>query len=605
MKRLSLLLLLLILVLSVSPAGADVTLPADVTVIEAGAFLNDLSLSGELIIPEGVTEIGAQTFKGCTELTHVSFPSTLRSIGSEAFMGCSNLAGDLRQSGTLTVAADALTGSQIALQQENPVSDFTYTIADGEVTITGYAGTEPIGHLGIPETIEGYPVTAIGEDAFMYQNTITSLYLPDTVTTIGGRAFYDCSSLSGTYCFNAAMRHNTFMECPLAAVFTYAINTDQTITITQYSSGKAEGSVTVPDYIDGHLVTALGYRALGIPWNYNITEIILPRYLKSIGQECFLSANLVTITFPETLEYIGQHAFYSDKKLTEVIFRSSESPSTAPDLTIDFNAFCGCGLTNLVLPENAKNIGEDAFAYSALESITFPREVDSFGPDILYMCDKLKHVTLPQNITEIPQAMFWGCTSLESITLPPSVTYLGWRSFSDTTSLTSINLDNVTGTHNSVFRGSKLLADEAARIASQVITPGMTDFEKALALHDWVLDNTTYEFSFYGPEGTFFKGRGVCMSYAEAYGLLLDQAGIENLYIEAAVEMAHIWNLIKLDGEWYHVDCTWDDQNLDEYGQYRYFCLSDELIQQDHSWPYDNYPAATGTRYTYGQVQGK
>ena len=591
MKKLPLLLVLLSLLL-ILPAQADVTLPDDLTRIEAQAFLNDKSLTGALIIPEGVTEIGAQAFKGCTGLTSVTLPSTLQSIGSEAFAGCTGLKDTVEIPPDTSVKDDAFHGSDATIRQENPASDFTYTIAAGEVTITGYAGTEPIGKLVIPRMIDGYPVTAIGESAFQFNSSLTGLDLPQTITRLDFCAFYGCPNLSGNFFIEGTMHHSAFMGSPLAVGFSYTVNSDQTATITRYSSGQNEGVVTIPTYINNHLVTALGEEAMKSP--KTLTMIVLPSGLKSIGRECFGGAEFGTMILPDTLECIADYAFYATTVSNLVL---PENVKTIGDY-----AFAYSTLENLVLPENVKTIGNYAFAYSALESIIFPKHIDTLDYATLNGCKSLKSVTLPENITEIPMLMFSGCSALESITLPKNITYLGWRAFADTTSLTSINLDNITETHNSVFSGSKLLSDAAAKVVAQVVKPGMSDFKKAKALHDWVVNNTTYYLYVAGPEGTFFMDGGSCMSYTQAYGLLLDQVGIENLYIEAPAEMNHIWNLIKLDGEWYHVDCTWDDGG--DILTYEYFCLSDELIKKDHSWPYANYPAANGTRYTNGVDHG-
>ena len=98
-------------------------------------------------------------------------------------------------------------------------------------------------------------------------------------------------------------------------------------------------------------------------------------------------------------------------------------------------------------------------------------------------------------------------------------------------------------------------------------------------------------------------GEGVCESYADAYAMLLDEVGIPNMLVTFGCE--HIWNLVELDGEWYHVDCTWNDPVGGEE-QHVYFGLSDELIAKDHQWDNaDSLPAANGTRYRYGVDNGK
>lgn len=99
------------------------------------------------------------------------------------------------------------------------------------------------------------------------------------------------------------------------------------------------------------------------------------------------------------------------------------------------------------------------------------------------------------------------------------------------------------------------------KILSQV-SPNMTNLEKALVFHDYLIQNTSY---YDGDEdyvtsewGVFLKGRGNCQGYSKAYGILLEKVGIPVKYADS-VKMNHMWNVIKLNGKWYHVDVTWDD----------------------------------------------
>ena len=121
-------------------------------------------------------------------------------------------------------------------------------------------------------------------------------------------------------------------------------------------------------------------------------------------------------------------------------------------------------------------------------------------------------------------------------------------------------------------------------IVSGAIQPGMSDYDKALALHDWLCSHAEYDYSLknYDAEDILFDGTGVCQAYTEAYGLLLDAAGIPNAKASGtAGGGSHTWNMAKLGGRWYHIDCTWDD------GAYRighiWFCLSDYAVSFDHT----------------------
>ena len=117
----------------------------------------------------------------------------------------------------------------------------------------------------------------------------------------------------------------------------------------------------------------------------------------------------------------------------------------------------------------------------------------------------------------------------------------------------------------------------ADNIVSQCKARTANEYELALALHDWLIDHTTYDDSlmYCHPEGALARGLSICDSYQLAYAMLLNRAGIENDRVEALVSGGgHTWNLVKLDGNWYHIDPTWDDGT----DRHLYFGVTDELI---------------------------
>lgn len=130
----------------------------------------------------------------------------------------------------------------------------------------------------------------------------------------------------------------------------------------------------------------------------------------------------------------------------------------------------------------------------------------------------------------------------------------------------------------------KLVADECLQKA------GSGEYARALWLHDWLTHNADYDltYTYYYADGVLLHGMGVCQSYALAYEMLLRAVGIESIYItgEAGTGSdteSHAWNLVKINGKWYHVDCTWDDP-IGGSETRIYFGLTDELISRDHTW---------------------
>lgn len=126
-----------------------------------------------------------------------------------------------------------------------------------------------------------------------------------------------------------------------------------------------------------------------------------------------------------------------------------------------------------------------------------------------------------------------------------------------------------------------------------------SDYGMALWLHDWLLDQLEYDNSLYwcSAESALTRGLGTCESYQRAYAKLLDSAGISNGRVEGN---GHAWNAVKMDGVWYQVDPTWDDNGDDWYAgvneRHLYFGLTDELMAVAHSDHATNY-AADGYGY--------
>lgn len=127
-------------------------------------------------------------------------------------------------------------------------------------------------------------------------------------------------------------------------------------------------------------------------------------------------------------------------------------------------------------------------------------------------------------------------------------------------------------------------------VIADEIKPGMSDREKALAIHEWLTHNAYYDHTKvnHGPDGVLLKGTGVCESYARAYQMFMSELGIPTVYISAD-SINHAWNMIYVDGGWYHVDVTWDDpgdstEPVSGLENTMYFCMTDEEIGRDHTW---------------------
>ncbi len=135
------------------------------------------------------------------------------------------------------------------------------------------------------------------------------------------------------------------------------------------------------------------------------------------------------------------------------------------------------------------------------------------------------------------------------------------------------------------------------------VPSGLSDIEKALYVHDYLAANYEYDMDLEINDAySYFKeGKGVCQSYTLAYMAVLKKLGVEVSYAESDL-MNHIWNLVKIDGKWYHVDVTWDDPIMDKPGRVKHdnFLRSDDGIKETdhHSWNSDY--ISNSTKYDFG-----
>lgn len=138
---------------------------------------------------------------------------------------------------------------------------------------------------------------------------------------------------------------------------------------------------------------------------------------------------------------------------------------------------------------------------------------------------------------------------------------------------------------------------------STYISNSMSEMEKVIAIHDYLVLNTEYKISNdhdFDVYGVLVKGRGVCQGYTTSMKLLLNKVGIDSTYV-ASPAMNHIWNIVNIDGENYQLDATWDDPvpNREGVVRYSYLALSDSEMGKDHTWDKSSVPKCTSDKYKY------
>lgn len=140
------------------------------------------------------------------------------------------------------------------------------------------------------------------------------------------------------------------------------------------------------------------------------------------------------------------------------------------------------------------------------------------------------------------------------------------------------------------------------------ITPSMPEFEREMLLHDRLAKSITYDLNekyAHTAYGALVNGRAVCDGYTQAFQYLLQRVGIQSFMVTGAGNGGnHAWNIVRIDGKYYNVDLTWDDQESDTF--HAYFNLTDERIKEDHTFDTTVYriPECNSTDANYFAVYG-
>lgn len=169
------------------------------------------------------------------------------------------------------------------------------------------------------------------------------------------------------------------------------------------------------------------------------------------------------------------------------------------------------------------------------------------------------------------------------------------------------------GDDSGLSKKDKQVLDAARAVFAEHIAPEMSDYDKEAALYYWLVRNTDYDWSHYEetgaprtsyePYGPLIEGKGVCLGYAETFRLLMSMAGIECITVTGAAHMNrenHAWNMVKLNGQWYCADPTWEhipagppDGPEDPMQYANYFNVTSKFMADtNHQWDYDNTPEA-------------
>ena len=327
------------------------------------------------------------------------------------------------------------------------------TTKEASVTFGGsyYDGQEKYqGAVNIPSTVisDGitYNVTSIGDCAFSeslgtHDNDLTSITIPNSVTSIGKWAFAGCWKLSSVTIPNSvtSIGASAFRGCE--KLETVNIPNGVTSIAEETFIDCAFSSITIPNS-----VTSIGAQAF--QQCRNLTSITIPNSVTSIGAQAFYGCPyLKSINVPNSVTEIGSRAFHGTRwfcdqpfgltYINSVLYSCYEVDNWQETIVIKDgtqsiagNAFVGSGVKSVTIPNSVKSIGDNAFEGTMLTSVTIPSSVTSIGKEAFSKCENLTKVKMPESLKSIGDMAFQFCYKLSSVTIPNSVTNLGSGAFS-------------------------------------------------------------------------------------------------------------------------------------------------------------------------------
>lgn len=335
-----------------------------------------------------------------------------------------------------------------------------YTV--NKIANNAFSGCTDLTSVTIPNSI-----TTIGESSFSNCSSLTSINLPSSVTSIGDHAFYGCSSLT---------------------------------------------SVIIPNS-----VTSLGVSSFQDC--SNLTSVSIPNSITFLPDGLFQNSGLVSVTIPNNVTTIGNFVFSNCKSITSLTLSNTQT-------SIGYYAFSGCvGLSSVTIPNSVKTIDEGAFS----------------------RCSSLTSVDIPNSVTSIAFNAFAGCSSLVSVNIGSGVTSIGGQAFFKCDKLTDVYClaENVPWTNTDAFKDSYIeyatLHVPATALNNYKNTEPWKNFQNKMALDSGDIPETP---KCAKPEISFENGRVkfICETEGVAYISEVKLAD-EHKYYDAEIQLSQTYKV--------------------------------------------------------------
>ena len=442
-------------------SGSDVVIPSEINGLPVASIGSDAFLSCESVlsvtIPDTVTDIGDDAFASCINLAHIIIPASVTTVGRDVFYRCA----ELKTAGPIGSGSDIEYG-------------WTEEIPDNAFECAGLVSAV------LPDTI-----VSIGKRAFDFCTALESITIPESLTGIGFAAFQDCENLAkviipadavsfGEYVFSGCAKLKTagpigsgsdieygWTVIP-ASVF-YSCGSLENVTIADSVTGIGRyafynctslSSIEIPASVTSIDTNAFGYANDGLIEGFEIYG-----YQGTAAEEYAVSNNITFVPLGITVE---DFKYDNNGSYITITGYTGDDPAAVvpgeingvPVLKIANNAFReSTVLQSIYISSGVQEIGNYAFMdCTYLTSVTMADSVINLGDKVFEGCTDLTDVTLSNSLAVIPSGTFSGCSSLENIAIPDGIETIGAYAFENCTALkTAMIPDSVTAVGNGAY----------------------------------------------------------------------------------------------------------------------------------------------------------